>query len=147
MLIILLSSCNGGQRKVIAHNSKSDTTSRAPVRRDTTSIDIHDPYETGKDTLLLNAVMERIFTLPEVEAINKLISKTSKGSHGVSIMVHDEFEGDSSYYHFMVGDNSHEARFVSSFNFLLEKKTGQLKAYYPLLDSIMSLQDWRQIRK
>ena len=91
--------------------------------------------------------MDKIFKFPEVQAINKQIDKTSKGTHGVSIMVHDEFKGDTSYYHFMVGDNSNEDRYMNVYDFLLDKKTGQIKAYDPSLDSIMNLQDWRKTRK
>lgn len=137
--------CEDGPRKVYIRHELSDTISQ--VLRNTTSIDIHDPYETGKDTVRLNAVMDEIFKFPEVEAINKQIIKTSKGTHGVSIQVHDEFERDTSYYNFMVGDNSHEDRYVNVFNFLLDKKSGQIKAYDPVLDSVMSLKDWRKARK
>jgi len=101
-LIVFLLSCKTGPAKVIAHNPENDTTSPASAK--------HDPYETGKATVRLNAVMERILKFPEVEAINKQISNSSKGVHGVSIIVRDEFEGDTAYYDFMVEDNSHEDR-------------------------------------
>jgi hypothetical protein len=91
--------------------------------------------------------MGKIFSFPEVEAINKHRIKRSKGSHGVSIQVHDEFERDTSFYNFMVGDNSHEDRYVNVFSFLLDKKSGQIKAYDAVLDSVMSLKDWRNARK
>ena len=145
LLITILLSCKDGPRKVFVRHELSDT--MAEVSRDTTSIDIHDPFKTGKDTVRLNAVMDRIFEFPEVEAINKQILKTSKGAHGVSIIVHDEFQGDTSYFNLMVGDNSHEDRYVNIFNFLLDKKTGQVKAYNQVLDSVMSLEDWRKARK
>jgi len=146
-LIIVLLSCKSEPTKVIVHNPENDTTSHASVKHDAASIDKHDHYETSRDTALLNAVMERIFKFPEVEATNRQISNTSKGAHGVSIMVHEEFEGDTAYYDFMVGDNSRKDRYVNIFNFLLDKRTGEIKAYDPLLDSIMSLQDWRKTRK
>ena len=91
--------------------------------------------------------MDKIFKFPEVEAVNEQIDKASKGTHGVSIMVHDEFNGDTSYYHFMVGDNSHEDKYMNVYDFLLDKKTRQIKAYDPSLDSIMNLKDWRNTRK
>ena len=146
-LLTLILSCKSGPRKVVVARNDLDTTPQVPVKRDTTSIDIHDPYETGKDTVRLNAVMDKIFKFPEVEAVNKQIDKTSNGKHGVSIMVRDEFNGDTSYYHFMVGDNSHEDRYMNVYDFLLEKKTGQIKAYDPSLDSIINLQIWRKHRR
>jgi hypothetical protein len=146
-LLTILLGCKSGPRKVVVPHADNDTTGQISVKRDTTSIDIHDPYETGKDTARLNSIMDKIFKFPEVEAINKQINKTSKGTHGISIMVHDEFEGDTSYYNLMIGDNSHEGRYVNVLNFLLEKKIGQIKAYDRLLDSVMSLQDWRKTRK
>jgi hypothetical protein len=145
--LTILLSCKSGPKKVFIASPDRDTTAQILVKRDTTSIDVHDPYETDKDTVRLNKVMDEIFKFPEVEAINKQIDNTSKGTHGVSIMIHDEFNGDTSYYHFMVGDNSRKDRYVNIFNFLLEKKTGQIKAYDPSLDSIMTLQDWRKTRK
>jgi hypothetical protein len=146
-LLIVLIGCKSGQRKVIVAHNDSDTTTQATAKRATTSIDIHDPYVTGKDTVRLNKAMDKIFKFPEVEAITKQINKSSKGTHSASIMVRDEFNGDTTYYQFMVGDKSHDDRYVSIFNFLMDKKTGQFKAYNPALDSIMSLQDWRSSRK
>jgi len=147
LFLTILLSCKNGPKKVFIAPHNNDTTAQIPAKRDTTSIDLHDPYETGKDTARLNKVMDKIFKFPEVQAINKQIDKTSKGTHGVSIMVHDEFKGDTSYYHFMVGDNSNEDRYMNVYDFLLDKKTGQIKAYDPSLDSIMNLQDWRKTRK
>src|SRR4051794_29579880 len=107
-LLTILVSCKSEPRKVIVAHPKLDTTAQVSVRSDTTSVDLHDPYETGKDTVRLNKVMGEILMFPEVQAINKQIRKNSKGIHGISIMVHDEFNGDTSYYHIMAGDNSHE---------------------------------------
>ncbi|WP_162945075.1 hypothetical protein [Flavisolibacter nicotianae] len=146
-LLSVLLSCKSGPRKVVVAHHDQDTATQLAVKRDTCSIDLHDPFETGKDTVRLNKVIGKIFKFPEVEAINKQIDKSSKGTHGVSIMVHDEFNGETSYYHFMVGDNSHEDRFANIFNFLLDKKTNEIKAYDPALDSVLSLQDWRKTRK
>ena len=146
-LLTIILSCKSGPRKVVIAHNDHDTTAQVPVKRDTTSIDIRNPYETGKDTVRLNVVMDKIFTFPEVQTINKQIDKTSDGKHGVSIMVRNEFNGDTSYYHFMVGDNSHKDRYINVFDFLLEKKTGQIKAYDPSLDSVMNLKNWRKARK
>jgi len=146
LLTILLGCKNGPRKFIVAHND-SGTTAQATVRRDTSSIDIHDPYETGKDTVRLNKAMDKIFKFPEVEAVTKQIKENNKGTHSASIMVYDEFNGDTSYYHFMVGDNSHEDRYMNIYDFLLDKKTGQIKAYDPSLDSIMNLLDWRKARK
>ena len=60
-LLTILLSCNSGPRKVIVVRSHQDTTTQATIKRDTSSIDIHDPYETGKDTVRLNAIMDKIF--------------------------------------------------------------------------------------
>lgn len=146
-LLTIILSCKSGPGNAIVDHNDHDTAAQMPFRPDTTSIDIHDPYKTGKDTFRLNKVMDEILKFPEVEAITKQINKMSKGTHGASIMVYDEFNGDTSYYDFMVGDNSREDRYVNIFHFLLEKKTGQIKAYDPSLDSIMSLQNWRKMRK
>jgi hypothetical protein len=146
-LLIIILSCKSGPRKVIVAQHDQDTTTQVTVKRDTSSIDINDPYKAGKDTVRLNKAMNKILKFPEVEAITKQINKSSKGTHSASIMVHKEFNGDTSYYHFMVGDNSHDDRYVNIFNFLMDKRTGQIKAYDPALDSIMSLQDWRKSRK
>jgi hypothetical protein len=141
-----LLSCNTGPRKVIIPHVDKDSTSTFVLRNDTSIIDMHDPYETGKDTFRLNAVMDKIFKFPEVQEINRQIIKNSKGKHGVSLMVSDEFDGDTSYYDFSVGDNSHEERYENIFDFILVKKTGQIKVYEPISDSIMSLEDWRKTR-
>jgi hypothetical protein len=146
LLLPFLLSCKGGPGKVMVVHHDPDTTTQA-IKRDTTSIDIHDPYETGKDTTLLNKIMKTISKFPEVEALNKQINKNSNGTHGVSFMVRDEFDSDTSYYHFELGDNSHEDRYVNIYDFLLEKKTGQIKAYDHISGAIMSLQEWRKTRK
>jgi|GEM_PF-1776213 len=146
-LLTFLLGCKSGPRKVIIAHNDRDTTSQAAVKRGTISFDTHDPYETGKDTIRLNKVIDNIFMFPEVQAINVQIDKTSKGKHSVSFMVHDQFNGDSSYYHFMIGDNSHEDRYVNLLNFLLDKKTNEIKAYDPTLDTVLSLEDWRKTRK
>lgn len=140
-------SCNSGPVKVIRPNVDKGLTSTASTERDTSTIDIHDPYETGKDTVRLNAVMGKIFKFPEVQEINRQIIKNSKGKHGVSIMVSDELDGDTSYHDFRVGDNSHEERYENIFDFVFVKETGQIKVYDPVSDSIMSLKDWRKARK
>src|SRR3569833_3196705 len=103
-LLIVLLSCKSDPKVVEVH-TPNDTTAATSVKRDTSSIDIHNPYETGKDTIRLNKVMDEIFNFPEVKAINEQINKNSKGALGVSIMVEDNFDGDTSYYHFRVGDN------------------------------------------
>lgn len=145
-LIAVLLSCKSGPGKSVTSHVSEDPTSQISTKRDTLSIDVHDPFETGKDTIRLNAVMNKIFKFPEVEAINKQISEASKGRHGVAIIVSDKFNDDTAYYNFKVGDNSHEDRYSNIYNFLLEKKTGQIKVYDPVTDSIMSLKDWRKTR-
>lgn len=146
-LLTILLSCKSEPRKVVVVYRHDDTTAHMPVIKDTTSIDIHDPYQTGKDTIRLNKVLAQIFNFPEVKAINKQINKNSKGSHGVAIMVEDQFDGDTSYYHFRVGDNSHEEMYENIYDFLLEKKTGEIKVYDDISDSIMTLKDSRKNRK
>lgn len=146
-LLLIFLSCKTGSRKVSLAPNDQDTTTEKAVKQATSSIDIRNPYETGKDTIRLNKVMDKIFKFPEVQAINRQIQKTSKGKHGVSFMVRDEFNNDTSFYLFMVGDNSHEDRYRNVYNFVLDKKTGQIKAYDALLDSIMSLDDWRKGKK
>ena len=79
-LLTILLSCKSGPRKVVVAHNDQDTGTQVAVKRDTSSIDIHDPFETGKDTVRLNKVMDKIFKFPEVEAINKQIDKSSKGT-------------------------------------------------------------------
>ena len=144
--IAFLLSCRSEQRKVIIPHIPGDTSVQIPVKRDSITIDIHDPFETGKDTVRLNAMINKLSKFPEVRAIQRQIEKSSKGKHGVSFMVQDEFNGDTSYYDIMVGDNSHEDMYHNIFNFLLEKKTNQIKVYDTILDSILSVRDWRKRR-
>ena len=96
-------------------------------------------YEAGIDTFRLNKGMKLIFKFPEVDAINTQIDRRSNGAHGVSMTVHDEFNGDTSYYRCAVGDNSLEDRYVNFFNFLLDKKTNEIKVYEPALDTVFQL--------
>jgi hypothetical protein len=146
-LITLLLSCKNGTRKLIQPHFAKDSTSKVSTKRDTSTVHVHDAYETGKDTVLLNATMDKIFKFPEVQELDKEINKSSKGTHGDSIIVRDEFEGDSAYYDFMVGDNSHEDRYVTIFNFVMEKRTGKIKAFDSTRDSIMTLKDLRKTRE
>jgi hypothetical protein len=147
LLTFAFLSCKSGPKKMIPPHVGEDSTTNVSVRREASGIDIHDPYETGKDTVRLNAAMDKIFKFPEVQIVDKQIRKKSEGLHGVAIMVRDEFQADTAYYDFMVGDNSHEDRYVNMFNFILEKKTGQIKVYDSITDSIMNLKDWRKTRK
>ena len=146
-LLIIFLSCKSDQKKVIVTNTNNDKTVQIPVKHDSSFIDQHDPYVTGKDTAQLNKVTDIINKFPEVKYINAQIEKTSKEKHGISFIVRDEFSGDTSYYAFQVGDNSQEDRYVNIYDFLFEKKTGQIKVYDHLSGSIMSLQDWRKGRK
>ena len=109
-------------------------------------MDMHDPFQTGKDTAVLNHVLERISKFPEVQTVNKQIEKNSGGKHGVSIITRDALGSDTAYYLFEVGDNSKGDRYVNIFNFVLEKKTGQIKVYDPVMDSILTLKAWRKTR-
>jgi hypothetical protein len=59
-LLIVLLSCKSDPKVVKVH-TPNDTTAATSVKRDTSSIDIHNPYETGKDTIRLNKVMDEIF--------------------------------------------------------------------------------------
>ena len=147
ILLTIFLSCKSRPRKVLVADNNHGTATQITINRDASVIDVHDPYETGKDTIRLNRIVDKIFKFPEVEAINNQIDKTSNGTHGVSIIVHDEFNGDTSYYHFMVGDNSHGHRYMNVYDFLLDKNTGQIKVYDSVLDSIMSLQIWRKARE
>lgn len=108
---------------------------------------MHDPFQTGKDTAVLNNVLERIYKFPEVQAVNKQIEKNSNGKHGVSIITRDELDSDTAYYVFEVGNNSRDDRYINIFNFLLEKKTGEIKVYDPVTDSILTLKAWRKTRQ
>lgn len=143
-LLTILLGCNSKQGKTIVTQTNKDTTAEVSVKHDSTSINTDDPYQTGKDTIQLNKVMNKIFQFPEVKALNKQIYKDTKGGHGVTIIVEDEFDGDTSYYDFSVGDNSNKYFYMNFYDFLLEKKTGQIKAYDDVSGSIMTLKEWRK---
>jgi hypothetical protein len=91
--------------------------------------------------------MGMIIKFREVQAIDRQINKSTKGAHGVSIMARDEFNGNSAYYDFRVGDNSNDLIYYNIFDFILEKKTEEIKVYDTASDSIISLKDWRKIRR
>lgn len=90
--------------------------------------------------------MSRIYKFPEVLALDKRIKKTTKGMHGVSLTVRDKFEKDSSYYEFLVGDNSGPDRYVNIYTYLLEKNTRIIKVYNHNDGAIMKLEEWRKLR-
>jgi hypothetical protein len=144
-IVIFLGCTNGPPKGTVSHVEK-DTTYQTRLVRDSSSINMHDAYGNDRDTIRRNAAMNTIYNFPEVKELDKLIRKSSKGAHGVSFIVEDEFEGDTSYYHFSVGDNSHEEKYEKIFDFLLEKKTGQIKVYDSAKDSIMSVQAWRKLK-
>lgn len=106
----------------------------------------NEAVKADKDAARLNAAMDIIFKLPEVQAIDKLIQTSTQGKRGVSIMLQDEMNQDSNYYNLMVGNNAHEDRFENIFNFLVNKKTQEIKVYEPVTDSTMSLEDWRKMK-
>ena len=111
---------------------------------DNSAADLHAPYNTGKDTARLNRVIEELSQFPEVQRLTQQIDKNGNGKHGVSFMVKDEFEGDSTLYHFEVGDNSHQDRCVNVYDFVMLKKTGEIKAYDHLSGKLMGLEEWRK---
>lgn len=145
--LVLFLSCENVQKKLTTKQTNTDIIAQVTIKHHSNFVDVHDPFATGKDTVQLKKAMDKITRFPEVAYINEQIIKSSKGKRGVAFFVHDEFNGDTLYYHFEVGDNSHEDRYVNIYNFLLEKKTGQIKAYDPLSDSILNLQDWRKKQK
>src|ERR1700709_1189031 len=148
-LLTILFGCGNKQKKVLVAHTNKDTTVQASSnsKYDCTFVNRKNLFSTRMHTTLLNKVMGKIVMFPEVENINEQIYKSSKGKHGVTFFVHDEFVGDTLYYDFEVGDNSHEDRYVNIYNFLLEKKTGLIKVYDPTSDSILSLKNWRKKRK
>lgn len=77
-LLTILFSCKNGPRKVVVAHNGRDTAIQSNIKRDTASIDVHDPYETGKDTLRLNKAMDKIFRFPEVLAINRQLIRPAK---------------------------------------------------------------------
>ena len=117
------------------------------TKLDSATIDIHDPYQTGRDTARLSGVIDRIFNFPEVKSITKQILKSSKGKHGATIITRDEFGSDTLFYWFRVGDNSHDDRYANIFDFVMNKKTGEVRVCNSATGSILSLKDWRKTRK
>jgi hypothetical protein len=89
----------------------------------------------------LNKAIERIHQLPVVIRLEKKISISTNGAHNASFISNIQFNGDSSYYHIQVGDNSQKDRYVVHYNFLVDKKSGSIKAYDSVRDSIISIDD------
>jgi hypothetical protein len=129
IIIFLLSACGNSQQNVIQY----------PVATDSV-----DPYQTGRDTASLDLAERSIFNFPEVQVVNKRIQKKSGGKHGVAISARDNFNGDTAYYLFEVGDNSNDDRYQIIYNFLKIKKTGEIKFYDTVTDSILTLKEWRE---
>ena len=146
LIIFLFLACRNRQQKETPPLKGIDTNSKANINIDKPTIDLHDACKNEKDTTRLNKAIVQIFKFPEVQVVNKQLLKNSKGKHGVAFMTRDQFGGDTAFYWFEVGDNSRDDRYVNIFNFLLEKKTGQIKAFDTMNDSIMSLKDWRKTR-
>jgi hypothetical protein len=143
LYLAVLLSCRTDNRTAIPGHRSSYTNSQVQYNRETLETEMNDPL-SGKDTVLLNRIVDSIYKFPEVQAIDKQIAKNSKMIHGVSFMVQDGFNGDTSLYQFSVGDNSSSDRYTNIYNFILVKGTLEIKVYEPSNDSIMSLQAWRR---
>ena len=143
-IFVLLLGCKGDPQKTGADR---DTTAYLTIKPGTDSLAEKETSPPHNDTIQMGPLMDTIFRLPEVQDIHKKISKSSRGAHGVSMQVSQEFNGNSSYYCLRVGDNSREDRYYNIFIFLIDKKTKEIKAYDTVLDSIMSLEDWRRTRE
>jgi hypothetical protein len=91
--------------------------------------------------IIINKAIERIHNLPEVMRLEKKISTSTNGAHGVAYISNVHFNGDSSIYHIQVGDNSKNDRYVVIYNFLVDKKSGAIKAYDAVRDSILSIRN------
>ena len=144
IFIVVLWSCTNSPKKVLIPSHRNDSFVR--LRKDSVTSDLQDPFMTAKDTTRLNHVMDLIYNFSEVQALDKLINDRSKATHGVSMSVKDNFGGDTSYYSISVGDNSKTERWEPVYNFLLVKKTNELRVYEPDSDSIMTIKLWRKIR-
>lgn len=142
----------------VSCGSQPETTEATPVTQDTltaaalpASTDsithyAHDPYTTGTDTARLNAAMHKIYQLAEVQEIDSIIRQSTQGKHGVAFMMENGWNQDTTYYRFIVGNNAHEDRYETIFNFVLDKKTEEIKIYDPLVDSLLSIEDWRKTK-
>jgi hypothetical protein len=96
---------------------------------------------SGLDQKNINKAIESIHNLPEVIKLENKISTSTNGAHGVAYISNVHFHGDSSIYHIQVGDNSQNDRYVVIYNFLVDKKSGAIKAYDSVGDSTLSITD------
>lgn len=113
--------------------------------RKSIAIPLIEPYNKNvqqleSDSILMKAI-ERIHKLPIVMRLEKKISISTNGAHGVAYISNFHFNGDSSYYHIQVGDNSQSDRYVVIYNLLVHKESGAIKAYDSVRDSIISITD------
>jgi hypothetical protein len=108
VFIVVILSCKSSPKKVFIPSYQRD--SSIVQKKDSVTMDFHDPFMTGKDTVRLNKVMDIVYNLPEVQAIDKRINDWSKATHGISMSVQDNFGGDTSYHNILVGNKSKAER-------------------------------------
>ena len=147
IFLSFLLSCNNDPEKPGTRKTKDNAIIQAAIGQDSASASVDDPYKSGQDTVLLNTIMDKIFGFPEVEETERQIRKRTRGAHGVAIFVQEGVGRYGSSYVFRVGDNSHEDRYESIYDFVFDKKTGQISVYDAATGSVIPLEDWRKMNK
>lgn len=127
-------------------NSVDSVSGKSSVIDSWVSASIPPNSSALSDSVQINQAIEQIYQLEEVKQLDQLIKKNTSGKQGVAIMVDPQLMNESGYYAFNVGNN-HEDRYENIYTFLVRKSGTAISVYDPVLDSVLTLEDWRKQKK
>jgi hypothetical protein len=95
------------------------------------------------DSLVQAKVLDTLSKLPEVQILQKRIDSISDHKHGVSFIIDTLIENQ---YKVRAGYDG-DLRFENYFNFYVNAETSEIKIEDFLADSVLSLHDYRKLKR
>jgi hypothetical protein len=98
------------------------------------------------DSAVIERILRKLKTLPEVKLSHHYIDSFSNHNHGISMTVMKRPDNLTKYYWIAVGYNSSE-RFETYYNFYVWPDKMTIKYYETLTGKTLTLAEWRKNRK
>jgi hypothetical protein len=99
--------------------------------------------ETGDD-----AIYDLIFNLPEIKERETYIEQQTHGERRLRLIIVERPQNNEHDYYLVKAGENNEISFVTHFNFYIYPGNDyEIKLYDPVKDTIISIDEWRKVRK
>lgn len=89
------------------------------------------------------AAIDRVMDLEEVKRKSAEVEKLSKGKRHLSVYIETPPTPQDSYYWIKVAEDN-GGSYVTYYTFAVDSKTRAVKYYNPVLDSLLTIEQWRK---